>query len=83
MVRKCIECKYFKHDGSDVYGRCRLINRYMRPNETCDDFTNKEECHNNRFNLKEYYNKIHELEMRIEKLEMRIEILEKIIRKYI
>ena len=68
MVRKCIECKYFKHDGSDVYGRCRLINRYMRPNETCDDFTNKAD--------KENYNKIHELEMRIE-------ILEKIIRKYI
>ena len=75
MVRKCIECKYFKHDNSDVYGRCRLINRYMRPNETCDDFTNKAD--------KEYYNKIHELEMRIEKLEIRIEILEKIIRKYI
>lgn len=75
MVRKCIECKYFKHDGSDVYGRCRLINRYMRPNETCDDFTNKSD--------KEYYNKIHELEMRIEKLEIRVEILEKIIRKYI
>lgn len=75
MVRKCIECKYFKHDGSDVYGRCRLINRYMRPNETCDDFTNKAD--------KEDYNKIHELEMRIEKLEIRIEILEKIIRKYI
>ena len=75
MVRKCIECKYFKHDGSDVYGRCRLINRYMRPNETCDDFTNKAD--------KESYNKIHELEMRIEKLEIRIEILEKIIRKYI
>ena len=68
MVRKCIECKYFKHDGSDVYGRCRLINRYMRPNETCDDFTNKAD--------KEDYNKIHELEMRLE-------ILEKIIRKYI
>ena len=75
MVRKCIECKYFKHDGSDVYGRCRLINRYMRPNETCDDFTNKAD--------KDDYNKIHELEMRIEKLEIRIEILEKIIRKYI
>ena len=75
MVRKCIECKYFKHDGSDVYGRCRLINRYMRPNETCNDFTNKYD--------KEYYNKIHELEMRIEKLEIRVEILEKIIRKYI
>ena len=75
MVRKCIECKYFKHDGSDVYGRCRLINRYMRPNETCDDFTNKAD--------KEYYNKIHEVEMRIEKLEIRVEILEKIIRKYI
>lgn len=75
MVRKCIECKYFKHDGSDVYGRCRLINRYMRPNETCDDFTNKAD--------KEYYNKIHELETRIEKLEIRVEILEKIIRKYI
>ena len=75
MVRKSIECKYFKHDGSDVYGRCRLINRYMRPNETCDDFTNKAD--------KEDYNKIHELEMRIEKLEIRIEILEKIIRKYI
>ena len=75
MVRKCIECKYFKHDGSDVYGRCRLINRYMRPNETCDDFTNKAN--------KENYNKIHELEMRIEKLEIRVEILEKIIRKYI
>ena len=75
MVRKCIECKYFKHDGSDVYGRCRLINRYMRPNETCDDFTNKAD--------KEDYNKIHELEMRIEKLEIRVEILEKIIRKYI
>ena len=75
MVRKCIECKYFNHDGSDVYGRCRLINRYMRPNETCDDFTNKAD--------KEYYNKIHELETRIEKLEIRVEILEKIIRKYI
>ena len=75
MVRKCIECKYFKHDGSDVYGRCRLINRYMRPNETCNDFTNKDD--------KEYYNKIHELEIRIEKLEIRVEILEKIIRKYI
>ena len=75
MVRKCIECKYFKHEGSDVYGRCRLINKYMRPNETCNDFTNKDD--------KEYYNKIHELEMRIEKLEIRVEILEKIIRKYI
>ena len=75
MVRKCIECKYFKHNGSDVYGRCRLINRYMRPNETCDDFTNKAD--------KEDYNKIHEVEMRIEKLEIRVEILEKIIRKYI
>lgn len=75
MVRKCIECKYFKHDGSDVYGRCRLINKYMRPNETCNDFTNKYD--------KEYYNKIHELEMTIEKLEIRVEILEKIIRKYI
>ena len=75
MVRKCIECKYFKHDGSDVDGRCRLINRYMRPNETCDGFTNKAD--------KENYNKIHELEMRNEKLEIRVEILEKIIRKYI
>ena len=75
MVKKCIECKYFKYEGSDVHGRCRLINRYMRPNETCNDFTNKAD--------KEYYNKIHELEMRIEKLEIRVEILEKIIRKYI
>ena len=58
MVRKCIECKYFKCDGSGICGKCRLINRYMRPNETCDDFTNKED-----------YNKIHELEMRIEILE--------------
>ena len=75
MVKKCIECKYFKHDNSNVFSRCRLINRYVHPNETCDDFTNKDD--------KENYNKIHELEMRIEKLEIRVEILEKIIRKYI
>ena len=72
MVEKCIECKYFKDDEDSIVGECRLHYGYKNRNHTCDDFTSRAECSNNRY---DNY-KIHDLEMRIEKLE-------KIIWKYL
>ena len=64
MVRKCLECKYFKETGYN--GNCKLHNRYKRNNDTCDDFTCK--CDKTK-NDKEYEDRLDELELRIFKLE--------------
>lgn len=41
MVKKCLECKYFKKRDTDRYGKCALHVRSGLKNtdDTCDDFT--------------------------------------------
>lgn len=64
MVRKCLECKYFKDNGYN--GNCILHNRYKKRSDSCEDFTCKcDEIKND----KEYEDRLDELELRIFKLE--------------
>ena len=41
MVKKCLECKYFKKGDTDRYGRCALHVRsgLINTDDTCGDFT--------------------------------------------
>lgn len=62
-VRKCLECKYFVPGSSSNLGKCKLHYRSMWPDETCCNFTCKDEPNNSGTD------RLKELEERVSKLE--------------
>ena len=65
MVKKCLECKYYKKREDKCYNQCELKSRLMRTDETCTDFTPKNDDDTMLKELEERVAKLERIVMRI------------------